>query len=127
MLLVLAHKYDLLKTGSSTISGANSPNQLAINRVRTVLERELEKRRQSHAGGIGMEAIGGESEESGELGGLDCTGNGGFRFSDWEGGEIAFIGTSVLDKLEKMQGTDEKVSDSEATLSNLLHWLSDLP
>ena len=37
--------------------------QLAINRVRTILERELDKRRTSHAGGVGVESLGGEGEE----------------------------------------------------------------
>jgi len=44
--MVLAHKSDLLKAGASS---ATTPSVQAINRVKTVLERELEKRRASQA------------------------------------------------------------------------------
>jgi signal recognition particle receptor subunit beta len=97
-LLIVAHKYDLLK------STASAPQQqLAINRVRTVLERELEKRRVASAEasgvgstGVGTAGIGGaDSEDSTELGGLDSTSGGSFRFADWEGGPINFVGTTV--------------------------------
>ncbi|KAI0818641.1 signal recognition particle receptor beta subunit-domain-containing protein [Irpex lacteus] len=87
---ILAHKCDALKASASATA-----EQLAINRVRTILERELDKRRTSHAGGVGVESLGGEGEEGTELGGLECAGNGEFRFAEWEGGEVAFFGTSV--------------------------------
>ncbi|EIN07239.1 P-loop containing nucleoside triphosphate hydrolase protein [Punctularia strigosozonata HHB-11173 SS5] len=123
-LLILAHKYDALKTGASTASGANTPDQLAINRVRSILERELEKRRATHAGSVGMESLGGDGEEGGELGGLDCAGGGGvFRFADWDGGEVEFLGTSVAYPSEKGEATDEMTPSDARGLSSLRQWL----
>lgn len=84
-LLVVAHKSDLLKA----TAGNASASQLAINRVKTVLERELEKRRLSQSG----ERLSADDEQ---IGGLECTG-GVFKFDEWEGGEIRFIGTHVAD------------------------------
>lgn len=96
--------------------------QLAINRVRTILERELDKRRTSHAGGVGVESLGGEGEEGSELGGLECTGSGEFRFAEWEGGEVSFFGTSVA--VGKAVPTeDEKGKDGLAPFSE---WLLEL-
>ena len=90
-LLILAHKIDLLKTTSSVAQDAN-----AISRVRNVLERELEKRRLSQSGGVGVEGLGEEGGQS-ELGGLDrgSGGKGDFRFEDWEGGDVTFIASSL--------------------------------
>ena len=75
-ILVLAHEYDLLKTGSTSAT-----YQLAINRVQTVLERELNKRRQSHAGRVAMDEFGAKGEDSTEFGGLDYTGRPGESFN----------------------------------------------
>ena len=90
-LLILAHKVDLLRSLSSTPD--NAPN-LAINRVKTILERELEKRRISQSNSIGIEGLGEEGVGT-ELGGLDCSGSAGnaFKFDDWEGGEVTFFAT----------------------------------
>ena len=90
-LVVLAHKFDLLKTSSSS-----TPSTQAITRVKTILERELEKRRASQSGGIGIEGLGAEGERS-DMGGLECSGSGGgvFKFEEWEGGEVGFLGTFV--------------------------------
>ncbi|KAH9997324.1 signal recognition particle receptor beta subunit-domain-containing protein [Russula vinacea] len=110
-ILVLAHKCDLLKTGSAPAS--SSIEQLAINRVRTVLERELDKRRQSHTGRVAIDELGAEGEDGTELGGLDCTGRPGeaFKFADWEGGDIDFIGSWVRIgervELEEEKGKDQ--------------------
>jgi signal recognition particle receptor subunit beta len=42
-----------------------------------------------------IEGLGAEGEET-ELGGLDCGGPGKpFKFAEWDGGEVAFIGTST--------------------------------
>ena len=91
-LLVLGHKTDLL---SKPAGGANVNAQAAVQRVRTILERELERRRRGAAAG-GMAALG-EDEAGGESGsgsgvgaGLDITGDeeDGFRFEKWEGGEV---------------------------------------
>lgn len=107
--LVIAHKTDLLKSGTSILQ-----DSLAINRVKTILERELERRRASRSRAVAVEGLG-EEDEKGELGGgLECrTGN--FKFDDWEGGEIFFVSTYVRPK-----GDDV---DSENGLSRLRDWL----
>jgi len=122
-LIILAHKSDLL---ASTTSSSNTPvDQLAINRVRTILERELEKRRQSQTGGMGIESLGGGEGDNTGVSGLECggVGDGVFRFSEWEGGEITFLGTSISRTGEKVQ--DEKVG-SIGGLEGLQQRLSDL-
>jgi len=110
-LLILAHKIDLLKVGASS----NSANEVAITRVRTILERELEKRRASETGGVGMESLGAEGEGT-EMGGLECSGGAGgaFKFDEWEGGDIEFVSTWV------------KVGEAkeESGLDALKDWLS---
>lgn len=122
-LVILAHKSDLL---ASTTSSSNTPvDQLAANRVRTILERELEKRRQSQAGGMGIESLGGGEGDNAEVSGLECSGVGGgvFKFSDWEGGEVTFLGTSVSQAGGEIQ--DEKTG-SIGGLEGLQQWLSGL-
>lgn len=114
---IVAHKCDALKSSANATA-----EQLAITRVRTILERELDKRRTSHAGGVGVESLGAEGDESSELGGLDCTGSGEFRFSEWEGGEVSFFGTSVsVGKAVPL--SDEKGQDG---LAPLREWLLEL-
>lgn len=114
-LFILAHKSDLLKSGSA--SSATSET-LAVNRVKTILERELEKRRVSQSGGVGVEGLGEEGERT-EMGGLECNGDKGvFRFDDWEGGEVIFWGTSV-----KNVEADEKAETNG--LSLLREWMED--
>ena len=114
---IVAHKCDLLKASASATS-----EQLAINRVRTILERELDKRKSSHAGGVAVEGLGAEGEEGAEMGGLECSGSGEFRFADWEGGEVSFVGTSVT--VGKAAVVDEEKKDG---LSPLREWLAELP
>ncbi|KAG6864646.1 hypothetical protein C0991_008127 [Blastosporella zonata] len=118
-LLILAHKCDLLNTGSQANAAADS---LAINRVKSVLERELEKRRASQSGGVGVEGLGAEGEKS-EMGGLHCNGpaGGAFKFSDWEGGEVSFVGTSA--KGAKSNEDSEKAGGDG--LTSLREWLDD--
>jgi signal recognition particle receptor subunit beta len=117
-LLIVAHKADLLKTGSSV-----NPNEpLAITRVKTILERELEKRRASQSGGVGIEGLGAEDEKT-EMGGLDCgNGTNAFKFDDWEGGEVAFISSFI--RPAKFNSDDEKL-DVDDGLSDLRNWLTD--
>jgi signal recognition particle receptor subunit beta len=112
-LLIIAHKSDLFKATSSTQSNAST---LAINRVKTVLERELEKRRVSQSGGINIEGLGEEGERS-DMGGLECGEKEGssFKFDEWEGGEISFLSTSIV-------GYDEK-SPSDSGLDSIRSWL----
>lgn len=131
VLAILAHKADLLTSHSSSASTASRSTraQLAITRVRTILERELEKRRASHAEGVGVEGLGAEGQESEmEIGGLEIRSpDGTFRFSDWEGGEVTFIGTEVKvagDLEEKVPVDDEKTSDDG--LEEFITWLEDL-
>ncbi|KAJ7063491.1 P-loop containing nucleoside triphosphate hydrolase protein [Mycena amicta] len=103
-LLILAHKSDLIKSGTSA---------QAINRVKTILERELEKRRVAQSGGVGVEGLGSEGERA-EMGGLECSGEKGvFRFDTWEGGDVAFLGTST------------KLVDEKSGLAELRDWLEE--
>jgi signal recognition particle receptor subunit beta len=119
-LVILAHKSDLLKTTTTSTNFAS--DELAINRVKTILERELEKRRVSQSGGVGVEGLGAEGERI-EMGGLECNGGAGatFKFADWEGGEVTFIGSSVA--------FGKPVEDAEKTgedgLSSLRAWLDE--
>ena len=119
-LIILAHKSDLL---ASTTSSSNAPaDQLAVNRIRTILERELEKRRKSQTGGMGIESLGGGESDNMEVSGLECggVGDGMFKFSDWEGGEVMFLGTSI-----SRTGEKEKAGDIGG-LEGLQQWLMDL-
>lgn len=118
-LTIVAHKCDLIKSTATA-----SAEQLAINRVRTILERELEKRRASHAGGVGVESLGAEDSDS-QMGGLECTGSEEFKFSEWAGGEVGFIGTSVSVGKAVTLSADEKRPKSDS-LSSLRGWLEDL-
>ena len=97
-LLILAHKCDLLKT---TTASSDSVGSLAVNRVRTVLERELERRRAAQSGSLGVEKIDAEEEKT-DMGGLECSGS-TFSFSEWEGGESIFVGTSIKDGLASLR------------------------
>jgi len=123
-ILLLAHKCDLLKTGS--ISATSSLEQLAINRVRAVLERELDKRRRLHTGSVAIDELGAEGEDNSELGGLDCTGPPGesFKFAEWEGGEVDFVGSWVTVG-ERVELDDEKGTGGEG-IQGLLGWLQGL-
>ncbi|KAL0946710.1 hypothetical protein HGRIS_012897 [Hohenbuehelia grisea] len=118
-LAIAAHKSDLLKASASS-----TPEALAISRVKTILERELEKRRASQSGGVGVEGLGAEGEAT-DMGGLECTGNAGepFKFEAWEGGEVTFIGTSC--KVTKRNEVAEKGDDSEDGLVSLRNWLDE--
>ncbi|KAL7283595.1 hypothetical protein ACG7TL_003030 [Trametes sanguinea] len=118
-LLIIAHKCDLLK-GTATASA----EQLAINRVRSILERELEKRRVSLTNGVAVEGLGAEEAET-EMGGLECRGNGEFKFAEWEGGEVGFIGTSVAVGKAALGSADEKHPEGDG-LSPLREWLESL-
>lgn len=117
-LLILAHKADLLKSSAASAS----PSALSITRVKTILERELEKRRVSQSGGVGVEGLGAEGERS-DMGGLECSGSAGgvFKFDEWEGGEVIFLGTSV--QVGKAPEDDEKAG--EDSLGNLREWLDE--
>jgi signal recognition particle receptor subunit beta len=116
--MILAHKSDLLKIGSSS---ATTPSTQAINRVKTILERELEKRRASQSGGVGVEGLGAEGEPL-DMGGLECSGSGGgaFRFAEWEGGEVEFLGTFVKVGTE---ADDEKNGDG---LEAFCEWMDEI-
>ncbi|KAF9477552.1 hypothetical protein BDN70DRAFT_881035 [Pholiota conissans] len=115
-LVIIAHKADLFKTSSASNT---SPSTLAINRVKSVLERELEKRRAFQVGGVNIEGLGEEGERS-DMGGLECGEKEGstFKFDEWEGGEISFVATSTSPK------SSEKAS-SEPGIGPLEEWLDD--
>lgn len=117
-LMVLAHKSDLLKSSSSS---ATSSTQ-AVTRVKTILERELEKRRASQSGGVGVEGLGAEGERS-DMGGLECNGSGGvFKFSQWEGGEVEFLGTFV--KVEA--DTDDEKNGHSDGVEAFQEWMDEI-
>lgn len=115
-LLILAHKCDLIKT--SSLSADTSA--LAVTRVQTILERELERRKLSQSGGMGVEALGDENNnEKLNMGGLDCRGPGGtFKFENWEGGEVVFLGTSV-----QSSRSDEK--SVKGSIAPLMDWIEE--
>jgi signal recognition particle receptor subunit beta len=117
-LLILAHKTDLLKSGSSLTTTSST---LAINRVKSILERELEKRRASQSGGVGVEGLGAEGERS-DMGGLECNGPGAFRFAEWEGGDIEFIGAYVKVESE----ADEEKSGNVHGLDAFWEWVHEI-
>ncbi|KAH9945895.1 P-loop containing nucleoside triphosphate hydrolase protein [Epithele typhae] len=117
-LSILAHKCDLLKATASATS-----DQLAINRVKTILERELEKRRASQVNVVGIESLGAEESES-KMSGLECSGSGEFKFAQWEGGEVAFFGTSV--NVGKAAAVADEKHPGGDGLSPLREWLEDL-
>lgn len=124
-LLILAHKSDLLNSSSPM----PERTQLAVSRVRTILERELEKRRAAQAGGVGIEGLGSEGAAAGEGvevgGGLECRAGGAFRFSEWEGGEVSFAGTwlTVGGAVKSEESEEEKREDG---LDALRDWLDDI-
>ena len=115
--MILAHKSDLLKAGSSSTSNSD----LAINRVKSILERELEKRRSSQSGGVSVEGLGEEGERF-DMGGLECSGPSGgvFKFDEWEGGQVEFIGSFVK------VAEDEK-SGGSGGLDAFRAWVEELP
>ena len=98
------------------------PDTNAITRVRNVLERELEKRRVSQSGGVAVEGLGEEGGQS-EMGGLDRASGtkGDFRFEDWEGGEITFIGSSLR---FGMAAEDQEKGEQEGLL-HFREWLEE--
>ncbi|KAF7323164.1 hypothetical protein HMN09_00096800 [Mycena chlorophos] len=115
-LIILAHKSDLVKAGSSS----TTPAAQAVNRVKTILERELEKRRVAQSGGVGVEGLGEEGERT-EMGGLECTGEKGiFQFDTWEGGEVVFLGTStkVADEKSGLDSLEEPATRKRHELYN---------
>lgn len=95
-----------------------------MSRVRTILERELDKRKSAQAGGVGVGQLGEEEGTDTELGGLECTGPAGgkFTFKDWEGGEIEILGSSL--DVNRGSIDPEKVPDG---LAAFRQWLDDLP
>ncbi|KAH7104144.1 P-loop containing nucleoside triphosphate hydrolase protein [Auriculariales sp. MPI-PUGE-AT-0066] len=113
---VVAAKCDL--AGASTTSG--------VTRVRTVLERELDKRRASRVDvegvGLGMETA---DDGTGNLGGLETVGAPGtpFRLAEWEGGEIAVLGCSVT--ISGPTGEKEEASEKDG-LIQVREWIEAL-
>lgn len=113
-MVILAHKCDLIES-----SGASN-FELAVSRVRTILERELEKRRTSQVSGVSVGQLGDDGTSDTEMGGLECTGPAGseFKFKNWEGGEIEILGSSVFEKSHSEKPT--------GGLHHLKQWVEDL-
>jgi len=129
--LVLAHKADLVKAplASRGASSQQERTSLATSRVRTILERELEARRAAQASGVAVEGLGEEGEGT-EMGGLDCTGGGAFKFADWEGSEVTFVGAWVSSGRKLVGAISEKDekrdAEAEDGLDGLRDWLDTL-
>ncbi|KAF8343954.1 signal recognition particle receptor beta subunit-domain-containing protein [Cantharellus anzutake] len=137
-LVILSHKSDLISVPTSS-----SRSKIATDRVRSILERELEKRRLQSVSGVGVGSLGDGTEKSamsgemgGEMGGLECTGSEGFSFETWEGGEATIIasslkdgsGTSTVEKGNNSDSYEEARSyDMDGHgLGSLIEWIEDL-
>ena len=131
-LVIHAHKCDLLvvksNTPSSSVSTKSRARGLAKERVKAVLERELEKRAKAARIGVSV-----DTEEGGEgataMGGLECLGGDGpFRFDKWEGGDIDFTGGWVDVVRDDGIVLSKPSADSEEDgLEELKEWLEALP
>ena len=94
--------------------------------MKTILERELEKRRVAQTGGVGVEGLGEEGETT-ELGGLECgSDSASFKFDDWEGGDVVFLGTSARPGKSEKSGELNEKGSGEDGLSSLEEWLEEL-
>jgi hypothetical protein len=134
-LLLFANKSDLLPTPNpnpttSTGSIPKTPNTtLAISRLTTILERELEKRRQSSLRsaatvGAALNELGDGDNDAGEegLGGLDISRGDTFTFEYWEGGEVSVRagwvdvrrGGSNGEKRARAESDDDDDDDDES-------------
>jgi len=115
-IIIQAHKADLLNTRSTT--NQTGTISLAVDRVRTILERELEKRRVATTTGVGVEGLGADGEEA-TIGGLECTGpTSSFKFENWDGGDIEFVGGWV--DVKRDDGIEsEKVSSGKGSVDGL--------
>ncbi|EIW85089.1 hypothetical protein CONPUDRAFT_117571 [Coniophora puteana RWD-64-598 SS2] len=111
--LIVAHKADMLKAATSSTA-----SETAVTRVRGALERELEKRRVTQAQGVGMDGLGEEGDRV-EMGGLETvSGKGPFKFTEWEGGDITFVGSFV----RAGEKDDEKQQNG---ISALQDWIAE--
>lgn len=122
-ILILANKSDLL-----SVPVASSREAVAADRVRTILERELEKRRQSSLTGVGVGGLGetAEDEDTGAIqGGLETLGDGSFTFVKWEGGEVKVSGGCVEKQTREKLEASEKTPESRG-LDAVLSWIDDL-
>jgi len=128
-ILIFANKSDLISApASSTVE------IVAAERVRTILERELEKRRQSSMTGVGVGGLGETGDDGDEDGGgavqagLETLGDGPFTFAKWEGGEVAIVGGSVEKQTREKLEASEKAGGTTATggLTAIESWLGGL-
>jgi len=146
-LVLVAHKSDLINVGSLAASGASyaaavsgpatekkssfqsqAKGEIAVNRVRSILERELTKRASDLRNSVSIEGLGSDqpSSSSGDQGvidsssgltGLECVGSGGvkegFKFANWEYGEVDFVSSWV--EVSRQEFDDEDASaDTDA-------------
>ena len=127
-LLLLAHKADLLASGAS-----QDKETLAVSRVCTILERELEKRRVAATSGVGIEGLGSsasgftssEGDENLVMAGLGCGLDRPFRFYDWEGGEVELVASWVTADSGKNE-SKEKFESETPGLDGFFSWLESL-
>jgi signal recognition particle receptor subunit beta len=125
---ILAHKVDLV-----TSSAYNTPTgEIAISRVKSVLERELAKRSMLQKQSVGIDKMGEENLDV-AIDGLEFRGTGMFKFSDWAHGEVTFLSSSVrierddFAASEKPQDSEKaSVSPTEDGLKQLKDWVLEL-
>lgn len=143
----MANKVDLITIGSATGPSGKplTKAEVGMNRIRTILEREMTKRANDLKRSVGIEGLGSEEnkgkpasgpdagviDSSSGLTGLECSNNSmeGFKFAAWEYGEIELVSSSVsvmdgefgdVGQLEKLETADEHEG-----LNDLKDWLNE--
>jgi len=130
--VIHAHKADLLSSSSPATPPTQQTLDLAKDRVRTVLERELDKRRKTFAKDVRFEGLGADAGVGDDSGGsgLDCaTEDGTFRFDRWEAGNVEFSAgwVEVVREDGITSTSSEKEKETEGgSLRELKEWLDEL-
>jgi len=173
-LVLVAHKSDLINVGTMAAAGTSyaaavsgsatekkSPSQpqsqtkgeIAVNRVRSILERELTKRASDLRNSVSIEGLGSDQpssslgdqgviDSSSGLTGLECVSGAagvkeGFKFTNWEYGEVDFVSSWVEVSRQEFDnedtsgdtGAEEKgmgmgAKDGEDGLAEVKGWLN---
>lgn len=122
-------------TPSSSVSTKSQTRSLARDRTRTILERELEKRRKAAATGVNVEGLGAvvgggpAADAEAELGGgLECSSpDGSFKFDKWDGGEVEFsAGWVDVVRDDGITESGKPSEDGVDGLAELKEWLDTL-
>lgn len=120
-ILIFANKSDLIFAPASS-----TRETVAAERVRTILERELEKRRKSSLTCVDVGGLGetGEEEDGAVQGGMETLGDEPFTFAKWEGGEVTIVGGCV--EKQKLETTEKSKETTAGGLAALGSWLDGL-